>query len=972
MWLTFNRIGHGRVLEIDCPAKRGKMGRRFSFVRFLDVRNEGELERRLNEFEAGNWRQQSINGNDRRPSYAQVVKTDNSRMDERPNNERRKEGRVQRFGSNNASIYGNQQREWKPKHQQHQWSGMELNFDLEEYAWLEKCFVGTVHLVNLIPNLQEKFFMEGVFFCNIRSMGGRLVLLEGKDHEDLKELVDSGKDWLGNWFEDVKPWTPTLVAMERFTWIQCQGLPVHAWKSKTFQSFGRLWGTFITLDDSTINKKRFDVARFLITTPSTASISKSITVKINGEFFTLKREDICDTEIERVGMPRQRENGRKETQKRRPDLKQWGLTRSLSDNCPILVKDEACNWGPKPFKFYNVWLLDPAFREMIEKQWDSFNIQGWGGFVLEEKMKLLKNSMKVWTRNHVQVVDKQIEEAKETIAKLDCKREVQQLSEEEGILKRDLMLTLWENIQTKEEMARQKSRMTWMKEGDANTSFFHLCIKNRWRRNEINSLVVNEKVSQEVNELKQGVANYFKNLFAKDDWKRPVLEGMEFNKIFEAEKEFLTEPFLESEVKAVVWNCDNAKAPGLDGLSFGFLKTEWEVVKNDILKFLADFHINSCMYKILAKILANRLSKVLNGLIGEQQSAFIGGRQLVDGVVIANETIDEIRKKKLSCFLFKADFEKAYDNVSWEFLDYMLDRMNFGLVWRGWIRECLQTNSISVFLNGSPTKEFTMRRGLRQGDPLAPFLFLIVAEGLNGIISSAVEKALFEGVQIGRGDLRISHLQFVDDTLLMGKAIEENIWTTKCIMRAFELVSGLKINYGKSSLIGINVDDLWEKEMTCLLNCKSGSLPCKYLGIPLGVDLRRIATLKPLIDTFKRKLSSWRRRFLSLGGRITLINAVLTSLLVFIMSFYLLPKSVTGENHNVKDMGNWINGSWQWNLLWKRQLRTWEEDLETDLLEMLRTTHPIQDKEDQWWWQSDPSGNYTSNYFTRNSLQEII
>ncbi|GKU88316.1 hypothetical protein SLEP1_g2599 [Rubroshorea leprosula] len=371
---------------------------------------------------------------------------------------------------------------------------------------------------------------------------------------------------------------------------------------------------------------------------------------------------------------------------------------------------------------------------------------------------------------------------------------------------------------------------------------------------------------QEVNELKQGVADYFRNLFAKEDWKRPILEGMEFNKIFEAEKELLTKPFLESEVKAAVWNCDSAKAPGPDGLSFGFLKAKWEVVKDDILKFLTDFHINNklvrgsnssfpvlipkkenpqgleeyrpisligCMYKILAKILtkilANRLSKVLDGLIGEQQSTFIGGRQLVDGVVIANETIDEIRRKKLSCFLFRADFEKAYDNVSWEFLDYMLERMNFGLVWRGWIRECLQTNSVSVVLYGSPTKEFTMCRGLRQGDPLAPFLFLIVAEGLNGD---------------GR------NTKFWLDEWVGGSALS---------------------------------------------------------------------------NKFPR---------------------------LFMLS--------TSENYNVKDMGTWMNGSWQWKLLWKRQLRSWEEDMETELLEMLKTAHPIQNKEDQWWWQPEPSGNYTS------------
>ncbi|GKV36766.1 hypothetical protein SLEP1_g44860 [Rubroshorea leprosula] len=280
----------------------------------------------------------------------------------------------------------------------------------------------------------------------------------------------------------------------------------------------------------------------------------------------------------------------------------------------------------------------------------------------------------------------------------------------------------------------------------------------------------------------------------------------------------------------------------------------------------------SSLYKILAKILANRLSRVLDGVTGEQQSAFIKGRLLMDGVIIANETIEEVKRKKSSAFIFKADFEKAYDNVSWEFLDYMMERMDFGSRWRGWIRECLQTNSVSVLLNGSPTKEFVMTRGLRQGDPLTPFLFLIVAEGLNGIISSAVSKGTFEGITIGKGEISITHLQFADDNLMMGKAIEENVWTTKCIMKAFELVSSLKINYGKSSFIGINVDNLWERGMASLMNCKLGSLPHKYLGIPLGADPRRISTWKPLIDTFKRKLSSWKGRLLSFRGRITLIN----------------------------------------------------------------------------------------------------
>ncbi|GKV36382.1 hypothetical protein SLEP1_g44522 [Rubroshorea leprosula] len=155
--------------------------------------------------------------------------------------------------------------------------------------------------------------------------------------------------------------------------------------------------------------------------------------------------------------------------------------------------------------------------------------------------------------------------------------------------------------------------------------------------------------------------------------------------------------------------------------------------------------------------------------------------------------IDEVRKRKSQCFVFKIDFEKAYDKVSWSFLDYMMEKMGFDKVWREWIAECLRSNTVSVLVNGSATKEFSMSRGLRQGDPLSPFLFLMVAEALNGLTSAAVAKGYLYGVKIGDGELEISHLQFADDTIFMGEVTEDNIWMIKCIMRAFELVSSLKV-----------------------------------------------------------------------------------------------------------------------------------------------------------------------------------
>ncbi|GKU90505.1 hypothetical protein SLEP1_g4494 [Rubroshorea leprosula] len=178
---------------------------------------------------------------------------------------------------------------------------------------------------------------------------------------------------------------------------------------------------------------------------------------------------------------------------------------------------------------------------------------------------------------------------------------------------------------------------------------------------------------------------------------------------------------------------------------------------------------------------------------------FIEGRQLVEGVVIANEIIDEVKRKKKKGFLFKVDFEKAYNKVCWDFIEYMLMRMEFCTTWRKWTQECLKSSSIFVLNNGSPTKQFSVNEGIRQGDPLSPCLFLIVAEGLNGVVSSAVEKEWYKRVTIGSGDVMVTHLQFLDDTIFFEEAPKDNIWVIKCIMRTFELVSGLKINFQKAN-----------------------------------------------------------------------------------------------------------------------------------------------------------------------------
>ncbi|KAK6145708.1 hypothetical protein DH2020_022528 [Rehmannia glutinosa] len=233
--------------------------------------------------------------------------------------------------------------------------------------------------------------------------------------------------------------------------------------------------------------------------------------------------------------------------------------------------------------------------------------------------------------------------------------------------------------------------------------------------------------------------------------------------------------------------------------------------------------------------------------------------------------------------LFKADFEKAYDSIDCKFLMDMMRALGFEEKWCKWIWECISTASASVLVNGSPIEEFKLQRGLRQGDPLSPFLF-VFCEGLNLLINKACERNIFEAYSVGKDKVKISHLQFADDTIVLGNATKENVWVVKAILRNFELVSDLKVNFGKSCLFTVNVRHGDATQMAQILNCKMGSLPFIYLGLPIGANPRKRNTWKPVIDTLHRRRNRWENKHLLFGGIIVLIKAVLSSLPIYYLS----------------------------------------------------------------------------------------
>ncbi|GLT35234.1 hypothetical protein SLA2020_097030 [Shorea laevis] len=242
-------------------------------------------------------------------------------------------------------------------------------------------------------------------------------------------------------------------------------------------------------------------------------------------------------------------------------------------------------------------------------------------------------------------------------------------------------------------------------------------------------------------------------------------------------------------------------------------------------------------------------------IVSHTQSAFVGGRQLEDSVLVLNEVVDEIKKRKKSAFVFKADFEKAYDHVDWSFLDWMMDSFGFGTKWRGWIMECLSTARISVLVNENPTREFEVSTGLQQGVPLSPFLFLMIGEGLQRLVQRAIDEGMLHGIETGKQGMAVSLLQFTNDTIIMGRAKAENIRMVKDVLKWFELMSGLRINFNKSSVYGYNVSERWLNGAAGMLRCGVGRAPFLYLGLPIDSRSRSKKVWEPVVNKFHAKLA---------------------------------------------------------------------------------------------------------------------
>ncbi|GJV91444.1 RNA-directed DNA polymerase, eukaryota, partial [Tanacetum coccineum] len=253
------------------------------------------------------------------------------------------------------------------------------------------------------------------------------------------------------------------------------------------------------------------------------------------------------------------------------------------------------------------------------------------------------------------------------------------------------------------------------------------------------------------------------------------------------------------------------------------------------------------VYKVVTKVLANRLALVIAELVSDTQSAFVADRQILDGPFILNEILHWCKRKKKQAMFFKVDFAKAYDLVRWDYFLDVLEAFGFGQIWCKWVRGTFSSARASVLVNGSPSNEFSFHCGLKQGDPLSPFLFILIMESLHLSFSRAVDEGLFKGVQL-QGSISISHLFYEDDAMFIGEWSDANLKGIVNILKCFFLASGLCMSRHKA----------WADTVLKL----------------------------------RSRLSNWKVKTLSIGGRLTLLKSVLGASPLYNMSIFKVPRGI--------------------------------------------------------------------------------
>ncbi|KAJ0533359.1 putative RNA-directed DNA polymerase [Helianthus annuus] len=658
------------------------------------------------------------------------------------------------------------------------------------------------------------------------------------------------------------------------------------------------------------------------------------------------------------------------------------LSNMASDHCPILLSTVQADYGKIPSRMFNSWFEIPGAVDHVLQLLGSFHFEGLPDLALDVKMKWVKRRLKEWIGARKAEMDNAYTSKLKRLESLEIAAEQRSLKQNEIEERVSCKSYIQEADRLKTMDLKQKARVKWAKEGDENTKYFHGVINANTSSNRIHGLHIDGVWVADPPLVKDHIFSYFADKFAEPVNTRPELTCPFLSQVTIEEAELLVCPFTLSEVKNAVWECEGDRAPGPDGINFKFIKKFWNALEGDFVRLFQHFfsaeQLNNgcmssflalipkrtdpgglheyrpisligCINKVVSKVLVNRLKAVIHRLISEEQTGFLAGRSILDGVVILNEIIPWLKRKKKEGMIFKVDIEKAYDSLSWDFLNSILCQMNFPAKWRNWVMSIVTSVRASVLVNGSPTQEFNCSRGLRQGDPLSPYLFVLAMEALTGVMKQACDIGVFKGLDLSQNGDPISHFLYADDVIFMGEGSLNNLVVLKRLLRCFYLSSGLKVNLKKSSLYGIGLEDNQVQLLANMLGCKRGSFPFKHLGLQVGANMNLIKNWDPVVEIFQRRLSLWKARTLSFGGRLTLVCSVLNALPTYYFSLFKAPMGVIKKLEKIRREFLWGSieekEKMKW-VAWKNMMTP--KDLRGMGLGSLRVMNLAMLS--KWWW----------------------
>ncbi|KAJ4767870.1 RNA-directed DNA polymerase (reverse transcriptase)-related family protein [Rhynchospora pubera] len=406
------------------------------------------------------------------------------------------------------------------------------------------------------------------------------------------------------------------------------------------------------------------------------------------------------------------------------------------------------------------------------------------------------------------------------------------------------------------------------------------------------------------------------------------------------------------------------KSPGPDGITARFYQQHWDIVGEGVVtqirKIFVEGHvpdewlqctvtltpkikepdmpsqyrpisIGNVLYRLVMKIVATRLRRHLKGVISHEQNAFMKGRNIVENIIVVRETLQSFKQKnfKQPAFMLKVDVSKAFDKIEWDFLAKAMIYLNVPLNMVNLMLSCYRRAQVSLTINGKRDGFIIPTRGLRQGCPMSPYVFIMAMEMLSRLMSKTQREGNLKGIKLAHSSPVIMHIMYADDLVIFGDAHQREIDTINSLLNHFGKASGLKMNPEKSTFWASRACD--QAAVHRVMNNLQASVAegeDKYLGAVIEGGRSGMKTGKMLLEKMRAKLNGWRAQMLSHVGRMVMIKSVLMSLPVYYMSMECVPKSIVKQMNSLMARFFWgkpAEGRYMAPIAWKTICQPVEE-----------------------------------------------